>query len=316
MDHLYLQHTVVNGDCLKQLGISGIVAHGSIHPIVVQPREDRMQTTVHTKLSQVATRISEAAQQQVQRILAEQAAEQRRFKAKEAAESRREKAEKASIEAGIAKRLPGARKGLLALMDLGRSVEIQKILSALRNPYTPASITFYDVARITGWYWDASDEEIKKVEADGGLLVAEDDGEGCTFSSYRSPYDEEHLSVELEGEAIVFSSGAAVSSSGGISYTVYYTPQEGEREYQVEVEGTRAVRGEPVLLSLEEFLQRIAQPKGVNMGAIAHLEQHSHYWSPEEVFFQLLVSCGRRQAIERYLSKCLASLEKKQRKKK
>ncbi|HET9641375.1 MAG TPA: hypothetical protein VFP46_00790, partial [Candidatus Paceibacterota bacterium] len=62
---------------------------------------------------------------------------------------------------------------------------------------------------------------------------------------------------------------------------------------------------------LEEFLQEIARPDPVNMGAISHPGQRSHKWEPEEVFFQLLVSCSRPYVFDRYLASCLEYLQEK-----
>lgn len=274
-----------------------------------------MQADARTQLKQVATRLSQAVQQQMQRIVAEQEAQRRDLEERKRAEALQQAAENVRVEAGIAKRLPYARRGLAALIELGRSAEIQEILAAIKRPHIPAYMLFYQAQRVAGWYWDASKEDIRKVEEEGGVLVVEDIEDDCTFSSRRSPYDEEQLSVFFKQDSLTFSSGAAISCSGGICYEVFYEPLEDMRgqKYQVVANGTRLESDEEILLSLSDFLCRIARAGSVNMAAIAHLGQRSHHWEPEEVFFQLIVSCARKGTFNRYLGKCLVAVEREQR---
>ncbi len=235
----------------------------------------QIEKTLESTASRISSRATEelARKEKAMKDAVRKLEEERRVEKEEAEEARRQR------EAGIARRLPFARKGLERLILMSKHPTIQSIMASRGLLRQGVDITFFEAERSSGDDWD---KDPKKYE-----------------DEHRKWYGTtKNVDVYFTKEGLSFYCGK-VSAPPMRSWHI--APREEDVvEYKYDKEETST--------TIDAFLREIAGPATVNMNTVMHSNQRSLEWEPEEVLFQLLVSCARKATFDKYLLECLKRL--------
>lgn len=235
-----------------------------------------MKTLVSSKsqdhLARVTTRFSKQVearlagmQQEMQDRLDQEAA----IRAQCAREQREEEKRQARW---LAKRMPLARIGLARILAVGKSEPVQKIISGLKRMQSHSGVVmFYEAHRLSG---DAFEMPDKDIDFEPGTRDVE-------FLFYS-----DHLRIFC----------GSVSAGQGITWEVFYHPCETGATILMTDPPSREKEK-----AVEEFLAEIASPYPSNMSLANYPRQRRWEWNPDEIAFQLLVSCARPVRLNNYL---------------
>ncbi len=171
----------------------------------------------------------------------------------------------------IARRLPRAKKGLDRIMAIGQDPYNQRLLQALARERNREAIVLYSATRPSGDAWDYPNEERGQGTRDVIIKL--------------TPTHVEVLCGSLR--------------SGMTTWKIPY------KDNEVHGPVTEIRDRKEISMSVSDFLGKIATPHTFHMSILGHPDQRTSEWDPEEVAFQVLVSCARKDAFERYVVKCL-----------
>jgi len=60
---------------------------------------------------------------------------------------------------------------------------------------------------------------------------------------------------------------------------------------------------------ISEFWEEFAGPYPANLSLARHWNQRSYEWNPDDIAFQFLVSCSRKEQFESYVRECMQLLK-------
>ena len=244
------------------------------------------------RLQQVASTFSAHAAARLARIRRETSNKLAQEKEARKKQKREAEAKRATAERLLAQRLPLARKGLERILAFGRSKEFDGIFndySALTS--VELQIVFFGVSRPSGDDWDF-----------GTSYGASRDAEILLLS--------DRITIRLGGLGTGLSDSYDILYKPGDTKEAPVEPESTEHRVLEEGGWTMESLDPAKWLTINEFLKKIASAYSQPIALYNRPSQRRYEWDPEDVAFQVMVSCARKSAFEVYSAKCLSNLEK------